>query len=129
MKNTSKKVMAAVLELVANTPETKEAVAIVERLAQYHLGYLATKYEWIESTKSHAFCVEFSNRLPFVAISPDLCTAIVLINQRIMTAFKKPDYDLTSTDQTALECKEVLDASGKVITDAFLIDRRTEFAA
>ena len=103
MKDTSKTIMAAVQTLTANTPETKEATAIVERLVQGYLGYRKTSYEWIEATKSHAFCVEFSGRLPFVAISPDLCTAIVLINQRVISAFQKSDKDLTRPTQTALE--------------------------
>ena len=134
MKNTTKRIYNAVLELAANTPELKEAMQIVELLAQYHVGYQKTWYEWLGTTKSHSFCVEFSGRLPIVAIHPDMSTAIVLINQRIMNAFKQRETDLSNPIPTALECLEVRDNAGEVVTEAFLSanetsDLRTEFAA
>lgn len=107
MKNTTEKTIMAVLELAANKPEVKEATAIVERLAQYHIGYLKTAYEWISSTSSHCFVVEFSGRLPFVSINPDICTAIVLMNQRIMSEFAKPEADLSTPTLTALESADL----------------------
>jgi hypothetical protein len=132
MKNTSKLIYAAVQELAANKPETKEATAIVERLAQYHLGYLNTQYEWIESTRSHCFVVAFSGRLPIVAMHPDICTAIVLVNDRIMQAFRQPWPDLAGTEQSPLQCREVRNHSDEDITHYFTEpkpDRRTEYAS
>lgn len=134
MKNSTKTIMAAIQQIAANKIETDEATAIVERLAQCYLGYQETHYDWLQTTKSHSFCVEFSGRLPIVAIHSDLSTAIVLVNQRIMQAFKQPDIDLTGTEQTALECLEVHNHGGEEITEAFLSetdnsDLRTEYAA